>query len=380
MGDNQGSRRDGAEYCAFLPAVQNKLGRNFMERQYGVGIIGTGAIAAFHAIAAEQADGARLVACYSHSPVKCDAFAHDHGDIKSYHDLESFMADDEVEIVMIATPPSAHLEEVLAAVKHRKKAVIVEKPLEINTERCDEMIRLAEENGVMLSGIFQSRFFEASRIIKKAIDEGRFGRITLIDTQFKWLRTQDYFDSVPWHGEKDKVGGGILMNQGIHAIDLLRWFGGDVENVSGRTALLGHKGIDVEDTAAAVLQFRNGAIGIIEGTSASYPGFLKRVEICGTDGSAILEEESIKAWNFREERPGDEEIRQRFAAKTSSGGGASDPMGISANGHIAQLENVVDALNEGREPFITGREAEKAVALIEAIYRSADEGGRVVEL
>ena len=351
-----------------------------MEKQYGVGIVGTGAIASFHAIAAENAEGARLVACHSHHPERCDAFAASHGNIRSYHDLESFMSDDDIDIVMIATPPSAHLEEVLSAISHRKKAVIVEKPLEITSERCALMISKAEESGVMLSGIFQSRFFEASKLIKNAVDEGRFGRITLIDAQFKWLRTQEYFDSVPWRGRKESVGGGILMNQGIHAIDLLQWFGGDVANVSGRTALLGHSGIDVEDTASAVLQFRSGALGIIEGTSASYPGFLKRVEICGTDGSVILEEESIKAWNFRNERPEDDAIRHRFADKTSSGGGASDPMGIAADGHIAQLQDVVDALNEGRQPLITGREAEKAVAIIEAIYRSADEDGRVIWL
>ena len=351
-----------------------------MGKEYGVGIIGTGAIAAFHAIAAESVKGAHLVACHSHTPSKCDAFAADHGNIRSYHDLESFMADDDIDIVMIATPPSSHLEEALSAIERKKKAVVIEKPLEINAERCLEMIRKAEGSGGMLAGIFQSRFFEASKVIKKAIDEGRFGRLTLLDAQFKWLRTQDYFDSVPWRGIKDKVGGGILMNQGIHAIDLMEWFGGDVADVSARTALLGHSGIDVEDTAAAVLRFRNGAIGIIEGTSASYPGFLKRVEICGTDGSAILEEESIKAWQFRDERPEDEEIRKRFSSKTSSGGGASDPMGIAADGHIAELQDVVDALNEGREPFITGREAMKAVALIEAIYKSADEGGKTVEL
>ncbi len=350
-----------------------------MDKQYGIGIVGTGAIAAFHAIAAETVNGACLVACHSHNPAKCDAFAEKYG-IKSYHDLESFMNDEEVEIVMITTPPSAHLEAALSAIEHKKKAIIIEKPIEISTERCSKMIEAAEKAGVMLSGIFQSRFFEASKLIKKAIDEGRFGKLTLIDTQFKWLRTQDYFDSVPWHGKKSEVGGGILMNQGTHAIDLLRWFGGDVANVSGRTALLNHTGIDVEDTAVAVLQFKSGALGIIEGTSASYPGFLKRVEICGTDGSVILEEESIKAWQFREERPEDEEIRRHFAEKTSTGGGASDPMGIAADGHIAQLQDVIDALNEGRDPLITGREAEKAVALVEAIYRSADEGGRVVEL
>ena len=350
-----------------------------MKEEYGIGIVGTGSIAEFHARAARSVKGASLVACYNHNPAKGDAFAAKYG-IKSYHDLDSLMSDDSVDIIMIATPPSAHLEEVLSAVRHKKKAVIVEKPLETTSARCDEMIKAAEDGGVMLAGIFQSRFFEASKAVKRAIDEGRFGRLTLIDAQFKWLRTQDYYDSIPWRGQKDIVGGGILMNQGIHAIDLMEWFGGDITDVSARTALLGHTGIDVEDTAAAVVSFSNGAIGMIEGTTASYPGFLKKVEICGTDGSVILEEESINAWEFREERPEDEEIRRRFAKATTTGGGASDPMGIKADGHIAELQDVIDALNEGRDPLITGREAKKAVQLIEAIYRSAAEGGNTVRL
>ena len=349
-----------------------------MAGKYGFGIIGTGAIAKVHAAAVKSLENAELVACYDLNGERSDAFAAQHG-IKSYHEIEAFLKDTDVDIVTITTPSGAHLEPALAAIKAKKKAVIIEKPIEITTERCDELIKAADENGVMLSGVFQSRFHDAPRLIKEAIEEGRFGKITLIDAQIKWYRTQEYYDNISWHGTWKMDGGGALMNQGIHAIDLLRWFGGDVKDVSSRTATLAHERIEVEDTAGAVLSFKNGAIGIIEGSTAAYPGFLKRIEICGSDGSAILEEESLKFWQFREERSEDKEIREKYADYTATGGGAADPNAIGYHGHARVFEDVMEALDTGRTPSITGREARKSVELIQAVYRSAREG-RTVEL
>lgn len=345
-----------------------------MGRKYGIGIVGTGAIARVHAAAAASIEEAELVACYDLNGERSDAFASEYG-IRSYHTIEEFLADPEVEIVTVTTPSGAHLEPALAAIDAGKKAVIVEKPLEITTERCERMISRAKEKGVLLTGVFQSRFHEAPRLIKKALDEGRFGKISLIDAQIKWYRTQDYYDSVGWHGTWKMDGGGALMNQGIHAIDLLRWFGGDVERVASLCRTIGHERIEVEDTAGAVIEFKSGAVGIIEGTTAAYPGFLKRVEICGTDGSVILEEESLKFWHFRNETEEDEEIRKKYADFTSTGGGASDPKAIGFHGHALAFRNTIEALESGKEPEITGEEAKKAIALIEAIYRSSREGG-----
>lgn len=345
-------------------------------KEYGIGIIGTGAIAKVHAAAVRSIDNARLIACFDLNGERSDAFASEYG-IRSYHNIEDFLADSDVDIVTITTPSGAHLEPALAAIEARKKAVIVEKPLEITKQRCNIMIEKAKECGVLLSGVFQSRFHEVPRLIKKAIDEGRFGKISIIDAQIKWYRTQDYYDSVGWHGTWKMDGGGALMNQGIHAIDLLRWFGGDVEKVSSLCRTIGHERIEVEDTAGAVIQFRSGAIGIIEGTTAAYPGFLKRVEICGTDGSAILEEESLKFWHFRNETEEDERIREKYSDFTTTGGGASDPKAIGFHGHAMAFENVISALETGTNPEITGSEAEKAVALIEAIYDSSRKGGWV---
>ena len=347
-----------------------------MAGTYGFGIIGTGSIAKVHAAAVTSLKNARLAACYDLSGERSDAFASEYG-IKSYHDIDSFLADPDVDIVTVTTPSGAHLEPALAAIKARKKAVIIEKPIEITTERCDQLINTAKENGVMLSCVFQSRFHDAPRLVRKAIDEGRFGRITLIDAQIKWFRTQAYYDDISWHGTWKMDGGGALMNQGIHAIDLLRWFGGDVVDVSSRTATLAHERIEVEDTAGAVLSFASGAIGIIEGSTAAYPGFLKRIEICGSEGSAIIEEESLKFWQFKDERPEDAMIREKYSDFTSTGGGAADPKAIGAHGHARVFADVMDALDTGREPEITGTEARKAVELIEAVYRSSREGKTV---
>lgn len=347
------------------------------EKTFGFGIIGTGAIARIHAKAISEIKDASLVAVYDIVGEKASSFALEYG-AKSYSSLEEFLSDGRIDIVTITTPSGAHLEPALKAIEH-KKNVIIEKPMEITTERIDLLIAKAKENGVILSGVFQSRFHEAPLLIKKAIDEGRFGKISLIDAQIKWYRSQEYYDSVPWRGTWKLDGGGALMNQGIHAIDLLCWFGGKVKNVSSRTATLGHSNIEVEDTASAVLEFESGALGVIEGTTCCYPGFLKRIEIAGTDGSAVLEEESLKCWSFKNESEEDEKIREKFLNYTATGGGASDPGAIGWHGHRKVFENVIAALKNGTTPSITGEEARKSVELIEAVYKSSREQ-RTVEL
>lgn len=340
------------------------------DRKIGFGIIGTGSVASTHAAAIRDMDDAILVGVYNSTPLKGKAFAEKYG-VKCYSTLDDLLSDCDIDIVTIATPSGAHLDAALDAVNH-KKHVIIEKPMEITSSRIALIIKAAEENGVILSGIFQSRFYEASKIVKKAVDEGRFGRITLIDAQIKWYRSQEYYDSGAWRGTWKLDGGGVLMNQGIHAIDLLCWLGGDVESVSAMCTTLGHKNIEVEDTAGAVLKFKSGAIGVIEATTSCYPGFPKRIEILGTEGSAVLEEENIKSWSFKDEREEDAVIRERFM-KSRSSGGAADPTAIDFKGHRKVFEDVVSAVKNGTGPSLSGAESGKSVALIEAIYKSSRE-------
>ncbi len=201
----------------------------------------------------------------------------------------------------ICSPSGAHLDPALAAAKAGKH-VVVEKPLEITTARCDEIIQATDAAGVKLGVTFQSRFHQASQLLKQAMVEGRFGTVTLGDAYVKWFRSQQYYDSGAWRGTWKLDGGGALMNQAIHSVDLLLWLMGDVVEVHARTATMTHQRIEVEDVAVATLQFRSGALGVIEATTTAYPGSLKRIEICGSGGMAVLEEEDLKQWQFLNEQ------------------------------------------------------------------------------
>jgi len=342
---------------------------------YGFGIIGLGLIADFHARAIKEMRGGKLVACCSRSQEKADSFAEKY-QCKGYSSLEQFLSHPELDIVNICTPSGAHLEPALAAVAAGKH-LIVEKPLEVTLSRCDEIIRACEKNSVKLTSIFESRFFKLTSIIKKAVDQGRFGQMVLCDAYIKWYRSQEYYDKGGWRGSWKLDGGGALMNQSIHAVDLLQYFAGEVEEIQALTETIGHQGVEVEDNAIALLRFRSGALGVIEGSTSVYPGFLKRIEISGTQGSVIMEEEDLKAWCFKKEFLEDKKIRKQFFSRTKSGGGASDPGAIDFHGHQYQFENMVEAIKNNNVPLIDGYEARKAVEIILGIYKSAREGKRV---
>ena len=258
------------------------------------------------------------------------------------------------------------------------KHVVVEKPLEITLARCDAIIAACARTGVRLCTIFPSRFTAANRRIKEAIKLGRFGRITLGDTYVKWWRTQEYYDSGGWRGTWRLDGGGALMNQAIHNVDLLCWLMGEVAQVSAMTATLAHARIEVEDTAVAVLRFTSGALGVIEAATSAYPGLLKRTEIHGDRGSARVEQDDITLWEFQEKVPSDNEVYAAMAGQTGFKAGASDPRGITHVGHRDQLADFLQAIDHGRDPVVDGREGRKSVEVIRAIYRSAEAGQAII--
>jgi UDP-N-acetyl-2-amino-2-deoxyglucuronate dehydrogenase len=333
------------------------------------GIVGTGMIADFHARALAEIGEARLVACMDSAPERAVAFGARRG-CAAYTDMGAFLAHPGLDIVNVCTPSGAHLEPALAAAAAGKH-LIVEKPLEVDLERCDRMIEACWKAKVLLSGIFPSRFHEAPRAIKAAAEAGRFGRPTMGNAYVKWWREQSYYDAGGWKGTRSLDGGGALMNQSIHAIDLLRWIMGPVEEVSAFAATIGHEKIEVEDCAVAAVRFSSGALGAIQGTTAAWPGFLKRIEVSGVAGSAIMDEEDLVFWRFKDESPEDQELRSRLARGTATGGGAADPSAIGYHGHRLQFEDVIAAIREGRAPLVDGIEARRAVEIIEAIYRSA---------
>ncbi len=342
---------------------------------FGLGIVGCGMIAKFHARAIADVRGARLAGCYSRRPEAANAFAQEQG-CRSFATLEKMLADPGVEIVTICTPSGAHLEPAVAAARAGKH-VIVEKPLEITLRRCDRIIEACEKHSVRLATIFPSRFHDSSRTLKDAVDAKRFGRLTLGDAYVKWYRTQAYYDSGAWRGTWELDGGGALMNQAIHNVDLLQWLMGPVAEVHAHTALLAHERIAVEDTAVAALRFANGALGVIEATTSVYPGYLKRIEIHGNAGSAAMEEEDIVRWDFSKKLKRDEAIHAAMQRSKSTAGGAADPKSIGHHGHARQFQDFVDALKKNRPLAIDGREGRKAVEIILAIYKSAETGKAV---
>ncbi len=344
---------------------------------HGFGIIGCGMIARFHAKAIADVKGAKLVACFDNIPAAAEKFAAEAG-CRPYTKLAEMLADPTVHIVTVGTPSGAHMEPAVAAA-NAKKHVIVEKPLEITLKRCDAIIAACKKNKVKLATIFPSRFHASSQELKRAIDGNRFGRLTLGDAYVKWFRTQQYYDSGAWRGTWKLDGGGALMNQAVHSVDLLTWLMGPVVEVTAHTATLAHERIAVEDVAVATLRFASGALGTIEASTATYPGYLKRIEIHGSEGTAVMEEEDIKVWDFAKKIKADDAVHKHMAQHRSTGGGASDPAAIGHHGHALQFADLLEAIKKNRTPSVDGAEGRRSIEIILAIYKSA-EAGKTIKL
>ncbi len=345
----------------------------------GFAIVGCGMIARFHARALAEVPQAKLVALVSRNPANARGLAEAVGvrcDI--YSDLAPILDRRDVHVVIVTTPSGAHLEPAVAAA-NAGKHVVVEKPLEITLERCDRIIDACDRNQVQLCTIFPSRCGHANMVLKGLVDSGRFGRLTLGETTCKWWRPQSYYDEGGWKGTKTLDGGGALMNQAIHNVDLLSWLMGRVTHVSGFTATLAHERIEVEDTAVACLRFASGALGVIQATTSVHPGYPKTIAIHGDRGTVVVEQDDVLRWDLTPETEWDRAMKEQFAQKTGASGGSSNPAAISHAGHARQLTNFVWAIVTGNEPRVDGREGRKAVEIILAIYRSAATG-RVVQL
>jgi predicted dehydrogenase len=344
----------------------------------GCAIVGCGMIARFHARALADVPGTKVVALVGRTAASAEKMRQELGlacDVAT--DLGAVLRRKDVDVVVVTTPSGAHLEPAVAAARAGKH-VVVEKPLEVALERCDRIIDACDANRVKLCTIFPSRFGDANRALKNAVTRGRFGRLTLGETTCKWWRPQSYYDEGGWKGTKALDGGGALMNQAIHNVDLLLWMMGPVTHVNGLAATLAHERIEVEDTAVACLRFRSGALGVIQATTSVWPGLPKTIGVHGDRGTVVIEQDDLLRWEFNPEVPDDRVLRERFAQKTGVSGGSSNPAAISHVGHARQLADFAEAIRTGREPLVDGREGRRAVAVILAIYE-ATATGRVVE-
>ena len=350
-----------------------------MPEPLGFAIVGCGMIAEYHGRALAEIPGAAVVALVSRGGTgAADLQAKLGVRVPVFATVADAVAHPGVEVVVVTTPSGAHLDPAVCAAKAGKH-VVVEKPLEITAARCDRIIEACAAGGVQLCTIFPSRFADSSQVLKAAVEAGKFGRLTLAEATCKWWRSQAYYDEGGWKGTLALDGGGAMMNQAIHAIDMLLWVMGDAVSVTAFTATLAHDRIEVEDTAAAVVRFKSGALGVIQATTSVHPGYPKTLAVHGDRGSAVIEQEDVLRWDFDPATPEDAAVKARFAAKVGASGGASDPKSIGHEGHRRQLADFVGAIRDGRPPRVDGREGRKAVALIEAAYES-QRTGRAVTL
>ncbi len=335
---------------------------------WNFGIIGAGLIADFHAKAIQSLKNARLAGICGTNSGKVSLLADKYG-CRAFSDIYEMLHSPDVDIVTIATPSGAHMEPAIEAARSGKH-VICEKPIEISLTRADKMIKAHDEAGTRLGGIFNYRYSDALPYLKKAVQDGRFGTITYASVHVPWWRNENYYTN-SWHGTSELDGGGALMNQSIHMIDILQYLMGPVESLQAYVATLAHK-IEVEDTAAAVLQFRNKALGVIYGTTASFPGQFRRLEITGTRGTVIQVENSFKVWQFADQTDADNEIFNTFS-RIEGGGGVSDPAAIPFEPHARNIAAFIDSVETGKLFEVDGPEARKALEIILGIYASARE-------
>jgi predicted dehydrogenase len=329
-----------------------------MSKKIRFGIVGCGMIANMHADAIASIDGAELVGVTDNFSEAAKAFAEKRG-VRAYSDYAEMLGDEAVDAVCICTPSYLHAEMSIAAM-NAGKHVVVEKPMALDVSEADEVISTSEKTGKLLSVVYQLRFEEDVLRLKGLVDSGAFGRITLCNLSLNYYRSKEYFASSNWKGKLKYDGGGALMNQGIHGVDLMEYIVGNVKGVRGKIATLIHD-IEVEDTAVATVEFESGALGVITASTCAYPGFGRTLEIYGESGYAILTENTLSKLMLNG--------KEVSLDEKDAIGCASDPTALSYEMHRRQLTNFIDAIRGRAELVSDARAGKCAVRLIKEIYK-----------
>jgi UDP-N-acetyl-2-amino-2-deoxyglucuronate dehydrogenase len=328
-----------------------------------VGLIGGGNISETHARAARAIPGVRIAAVYGTNAQKVDRLARGH-DAKPYHDFDAFLAHRPMNLVMIGTPSGCHAAEGIAAAK-RGLHVLTEKPIDITTQRADALIETAKQAEVKLGVFFQDRTKPDIQLLKRWVDHGVVGKPVLIDARVKWYRPPEYYADSQWRGVLALDGGGALMNQGVHTVDVLLWLFGDPIRVQARVATALHS-IEAEDTAVAIMEFPGGALCTLLATTAAYPGYPRRIEVTGSQGTVVLEHDRIVAADLRGAPSG---LLTNSVGDTNQS--ASSAVVSDVSGHKAVLEDFLRAIVQDTTPMCDGKEGRRSVAVVEQIYRAA---------
>jgi UDP-N-acetyl-2-amino-2-deoxyglucuronate dehydrogenase len=332
--------------------------------QWFIGLVGAGNISETHARAAAALPGVTIAAVHGTNLQKTRRLAQQYL-ATAYDDFSAFLAHRPMSFVILGSPSGLHAEQGIAAAAHELH-VLTEKPIDISIAKADALIAAARRHNVKVATIFQDRTKPHIRQLKSWLDQGLVGRPLFVDAHLRWYRPPEYYSRSRWRGTLALDGGGALINQGIHTIDLLLWLLGDVVRVQARTATLLHN-IEVEDTAAALLEFQNGALATFYTTTAAYPGFLRRIEISGTEGSVILENDRILSANFRNAP----ETPAAALDAPDQNASASSAAVADVRAHQAVIQDFLDAIAHDRQPLCDGCEARRSLDLVESIYSAA---------
>jgi UDP-N-acetyl-2-amino-2-deoxyglucuronate dehydrogenase len=347
------------------------------------GILGCGVIGPHHAKAIAGLQSAELVAVADVVPELAEELADEHG-CSHYASLEEMLSGVDLDAVCVCTPSGIHAEGAITALEAGKD-VIIEKPVEVTLKAADRLIEVQRTTGRKVAVVSQHRFDTVTRAVREAIARGEFGRLTSGSADVRWWRSQSYYDSGRWRGTWELDGGGVLINQAIHSIDLLQWLMGEVVEVTAHTGLLAHERIEVEDTAVAILKFEGGALGTILATTAAYPGLTTRIAVHGDRGSAIVDDDELSYFHAAGEgQEGEaygagggenqaEQVMARYGEAATGPGAGADPGSLSM-AHRDQIQDFVEAVREGREPLVNLEEGRKPLAIILGIYGSARTG------
>ena len=332
-------------------------------------VIGCGRIAPSHLEGIKNAPHAELVAVCDVIEEKAMQAAKDYGLSKWYTDVEEMLQSEDIDVCCICTPSGIH-GEITALVAKYKKHVLCEKPLDVTSEKMQKMIDVCHENNVKLGAIFQRRTFDGAIKIEEIVESGALGKVTMADVSMKYYRDQEYYDSADWRATWEYDGGGALMNQGIHGVDMLSWIMGGIHSVYSHCKTVNWN-IEVEDTAVVCVKYKNGALGVIQGTTTAYPGLDTVFSFHGPDGSISFGDSCVYTWKMKDENMKEPEI-------TGSMGGLNCQYSTTNFGHDSQIEDMAMAIIENRDPMITGEDAKKSVEIILAIYDSARTGKEII--
>ncbi len=341
-----------------------------MKVKIKIGIIGCGTIANVHAEAINQSNKTKLHSVFSRNKEKAKKCAGNYG-ITAYTNWNEFISDSDLDAVSICTPSGTHLDYGVKAAKAGKH-VIVEKPIEVTLQRAKTLIDECEKNNVKLAVIYQSRFSPEISDLKNKIERNILGDIFMADAFIKWYRNQDYYDSGIWRGTIKLDGGGVLINQAIHTIDLLQWLVGDIETVYGKIGTFTHKNIEGEDNAAAVIKYKTGAIGVIEASTSVQPAQSRKIELHGKQGTIVVDDNNVEFFLVGREQ-------KQSEVKENKSSGASSPLsGFSIEPHKNQFEAISNAILNNQFPPVSGAESLKSLAIVQAIYESSKLNAPVV--